>query len=412
MSTDLKWFISKTGVGPSLSSTWGALVDLLDACLVYGYNENVVTSIDKDGDNITLNYATAHNYSNYQILLLSGFDDSNLNGEQQILSVTTNTVTIRKEGISQLSGGNSKLAPVGFEIKYQDTKRRIYRSLDTSKNPFYLRVDDTLDPVWSASYAKFAKVGILEEVEGIEVSDILGHQAPASTAIPHPNWVGTGSGTTAVNGWAKWYYAYANGFSQGYADISNQNTGVYSWMLVGDKSGFFLLPSCGNDGCGATYCFTMFDSFLDGDNFNCLLSATFDRNSAQTSYAKYATTPLTIVGNRTAIVLREKGQTATHALIAPVPIGFNKSNGSANTLAMSSGKTDILDRYGAAQFSTILLNENDYIRGRLPLLHWLYNYRPMTNFEVFVKGKNIYMARNTLTDNPTIGQVVMKIGEL
>ncbi|RYL27213.1 hypothetical protein [Acinetobacter piscicola] len=413
MATNLKWFTSNTTYAPQLNATRGSLVDLLDACLVTGFNEKTVTSITKDGDNITLHYDVAHGYRNYQILLLSEFDDANLNGEQQIVDITTNSITIIAQGVSLLTGGKSLVAPVGFEIKYQAPSKRVYKSSDPTQNPFYLRVDDSLDPVWTATYAKFAKVGILEDVEGIELEDIIGHQAPNSATVPHPNWVGTGSGSNALCGWAKWYYAYANGFSQNYADISNQNSGNFTWMLVGDKSGFYFLPSCGNDGVGAPYCFGMFDSFLDGDNFNCMLNATLDRQTASTGYAKILYTGLTWVNINATIVLRGRTQVANHALMKPVPICYATDGNTATTWAMISGKVDILTRQGGAQFSSILLSEGGYLRGRAKWINWLYNARPYANFEVFIKNNIIYMARTVLSDSSsTNGQVVMQIGEL
>lgn len=410
MATNLKWFINSGEGAPQLSATKGCLVDLLDACLVTGFNEKTVSSIIKDGDNITLNYTSAHGYKNYQILLLSEFGDTNLNGEQQIVDITNNSVTVIAQGVSQLTGGKSRVAPVGFEIKYQAPGKRVYKSTDPSQNPFYLRVDDSLDPVWTATYAKYAKVGILEEVEGIEVEDIIGHQAPSSGTVPHPNWVGTGSGATAICGWAKWYYAYANGFGQSYADTSNQNAGNFTWSLVGDKSGFYFLPSCGNDGAGAVYSFSMFDSFLDGDNFNCMLNATLDRNAANSSYFKGSVTGLITNALNTVIVLRNKTQVANHALMFAIPMGYNFTTSSFN---MSSGKTDILTRLGSPQFTDILLGETGFIRGKAKWLYWLYNVRPHANFEIFVKNNTIYMARTSHSDSGGIyGQVVMKIGEL
>lgn len=50
---------------------------------------------------------------------------------------------------------------------------------------------------------KYAKVGIVEEMTGIDV--MRGVQAPYIVATTR-NWNPTGSGVNIKNGWAKWYY--------------------------------------------------------------------------------------------------------------------------------------------------------------------------------------------------------------
>lgn len=44
----------------------------------------------------------------------------------------------------------------------------------------------------------------MEHMDGID--SLIGSRAPYDASNPDKNWVGSGSGTSAYNGWAKWYY--------------------------------------------------------------------------------------------------------------------------------------------------------------------------------------------------------------
>lgn len=405
MGTQLKWFTHSTGSAPQLSNSQGALIPILDACLVTGFNERDIISATKSGDMITLDFGVNHGYLNYQVIELSGFSDSKLNGEHRILLSTTTTITFELSNVISLIGsGKCKLAPLGFEKKYEAFGKRAYRSKNTLINPFYLRVDDTLDLVWTSTYAKFAKVAIVEDMSGIELSDIAGYQAPYDASNPNQNWVGSGSGSTAVNGWAKWYYAYALGFSSSYQDVTAPAVGNYQWLIVGDESGFYFLPSSYTDASGTVYAFGMFESYLNNDNFNCFLNATFNRGAANSSSYKDASTGMLKTTISNTIVLRNKTQTANYAIVGTIGIGVATS--------VATGSQDILTPINQAQFSEVYFNEGNFIRGKPNNFYWLYNKTPYTNLTPFIQDGSIYMARSVASNSNILGQVVLKIGEL
>jgi len=405
MGTQLKWFTHSTGSAPQLSNSQGALIPILDACLVNGFNERSVVSITKSGDIITLDFGVNHGYLNYQVIALSEFLDSKLIGEHRILSSTTTTISFELSGVVNLSGsGKCKLAPLGFEKKYEALGKRAYRSKNTLINPFYLRVDDTLDPVWTSTYAKFAKVAIVEDMTGVELGDINGYQAPYDTSNPTQNWVGSGSGATAINGWAKWYYAYALGFASSYQDATAPATGNYQWLIVGDESGFYFFPSSYTDVAGTVYAFSMFESYLNNDNFNCFLNATFNRGAANSTGYKGGNTGMQNTNAASTIVLRNKTQAANYATVGTIGIGI--------TTNMATGSQNILTPVNQAQFSEVYFNEGGFIRGKPNNFYWLYNQTPYTNLTPFIQDGSIYMARSVASNNNILGQVVLKIGEL
>lgn len=405
MTSKLKWYLFSSGSAPQLSNSQGALISVLDACLVNGYNIQNVSSISKDGLYITFNFLNPHGYLDYQVIELSEFVDPLLRGEHRIISSTSTSVTIELSGVLNIAGsGKCKLAPLGFEIKYQAIGKRAYRSINTLKNPFYLRVDDTLDPVWNSSYAKFAKVAIVENMNGIELENIIGYQAPFNPSSPNDNWIGSGSGASAINGWAKWYYAYALGFASSYTDVSAPASGNFQWLIVGDDEGFYFLPASYTDTTSTVYAFGLFESFLNNDNFNCFLNATFIRNTANSVGYKDNFTGMLKQNVANTIVLRNKLQEATYATVQTIGIGISTG--------ITTGSQNILSPVNQAQFSEVFFNEGGMIRGKPSNYYWLYNQRPYPHLARFVQQGNIYISCNVASNNNIVGQVVLKIGEL
>src|SRR5690606_32163419 len=89
----------------------------------------------------------------------------------------------------------ASLPPLGWEKPFSSSNpnggKAAYRSLNLllPSRPF-LRVADELDPAYTATYAKYAKVGIVEDMSDIDT--MLGVQAPYDSALPNKNWNGTG----------------------------------------------------------------------------------------------------------------------------------------------------------------------------------------------------------------------------
>lgn len=247
-STDTKFYVYTNNNAPQLPNEWGALVNILDACLITGFSDQMVSQAKINGSVLTLTTGAAHGFNVGQVVALSGASESEFNKEYRI-TVIPNATTLQVDldvvtSLTWLTGAISvRLPPLGWVKEFSAGGKRAYRNADSNDpdRPF-LRVVDEIDPVWTASYAKYAKVGIVERMNGID--EIIGIQTPFDVENPNKNWIGTGSGASAYNGWAKWYYSRIKDvFVGSYYDNEGSENGNKRWLVVGNKDWFYLLPS-------------------------------------------------------------------------------------------------------------------------------------------------------------------------
>lgn len=244
MSGPVKWFSSNNFGAPELTNDWGCLIDVLDACLVNGFGSQPITSLQiSDGVGIAT-FPTAHHILQFQWIEISGADNSAINTEFKVIGLTTNSIEFLVDLPDQVISGNllCKLSGCDWGKVFSGNQKGVYQAKDTLSNPYFLRVDNSCDPVYSTNYAKFAKVGMLESCTGID--DISGNQAPFDASNPTKNWIGTGSGSSAYSGWFKWFYAAYNKVSPGqYGETITPDSGERSWVLIANERSLFILPS-------------------------------------------------------------------------------------------------------------------------------------------------------------------------
>lgn len=247
-STDIKFYVHTNNNAPQLPNTWGALANILDACLITGLGSQAVSSTGINNKVLTLTTGTTHNLKVGQVIKLTGATQAEFNKEYRITLVpdaTTIQVDLDNSPILTALTGSMSIAlpPLGWVKEFTAGGKRAYRNADfiDSDRPF-LRVLDEIDPVWGASYAKYAKVGIVDQM--IDIDTMIGTQTPYEAAAPNKNWVGTGSGASAYNGWAKWYYARTKDvYETDWYDSEGAENGNKRWLVVGNKDWFYLLPS-------------------------------------------------------------------------------------------------------------------------------------------------------------------------
>ncbi|MBJ9949865.1 hypothetical protein [Acinetobacter bereziniae] len=238
-NTDIKWFSFGNTNAPQLSNSWGCMIDVLDACLVTGMGSQLVsTLVVKDGV-ATATFGTSHNLQQFQVVEISNADQQIFNGEHKVLGVTSNTIEFVVNSPDTIATGtiSCKLASLGWTKAFSGTQKAVYSAKDRTANPYFLRVDNSLDPVYNTNYAKYAKVGILDSCTGID--DLTGNQAPFDPTKPSRNWTGEGNS----NGWFKWRYAAIsdiayNTYSSEYQTPQNGNR---PWVLIGTKDSFYLI---------------------------------------------------------------------------------------------------------------------------------------------------------------------------
>lgn len=248
---DVQYFSHLNGL--TLGNNWGDLICLLDKALVTGIDFTQITaaSIDAQGDvHITL-YA-AHNAMLFQVVELAGFAPTSLNQKYRIKGVPSATELILKPhtAITETSittVGAGKLASLGYEIIFRDVNdvKRVYRAKNpTAQHPF-IRVDESIASgtgSYTSTYAKFAMVGLLENMEHIDDyknPNVL--QLPFNPVNPAKNWKITGTGTGCVRGWSRWYWArQSNVIAE---DTGSQSAEAKPFTLCGDKDAFYLIHS-------------------------------------------------------------------------------------------------------------------------------------------------------------------------
>ena len=304
---DVQYFSHLNGL--VLGNNWGDMIRLLDTCLVNGLPLTSITSasIDTQGD-ITLNLYAAHNCMLFQIIELTGFAPSELNGKYRIKGIPTATQLILKAthaGKTITTVGTAKLASLGYDIIFRDTNdvKRVYRAKNpTAQHPF-IRVDESLASdtgLYASTYAKYAMVGLIEDMTHIDDYENTSKlQLPLDTADFKKNWKITSAGTSVVRGWSKWYWRrnagpYANG-----VDTGAPSTGNSKFSLVGDKNAFYLnntFTASDDDkilkGCG------IIDSALPADTIPPWFLMTFLSTSVADTYINFAnvdgSTPMVI----------------------------------------------------------------------------------------------------------------------
>jgi hypothetical protein len=302
---DVQFFSHLNGL--TLGNNWGDLIRLFDACLVNGLPLTSITSatIDAQGDIHLTTYA-AHNSTLFQIVELSGFVPSELNGKYRIKGAPSPNQLILKAvhvGKTVNTAGTAKLASLGYEIIFRDMNdvKRVYRAKNPRSEHPFIRVDETIsDGVssYNSNYAKYAMVGMLEHMNHIddyENPDVL--QLPFDPVNPVKNWNIAGNGTNVVRGWSKWYWSTSRSISGSpVVDSTASPAGTKEYVLVGDSDAFFLVNAKDFNardrlchGCG------LFNSSQKNDIIpNWFLATVLDDAVVSTAYNfqdKYGCTP-------------------------------------------------------------------------------------------------------------------------
>ena len=131
---------------PVLSGTPGALIALLDACLIDGFNAYSVDSLTQADGIATATVAAGHSYADGDTLLITGADQAAYNGEFSITNSTGTSFDFAVDPAtpSPATGAvSSKIAPVGGWSKvFVGSNTAVYRSgAADGLVPHYYRVD-------------------------------------------------------------------------------------------------------------------------------------------------------------------------------------------------------------------------------------------------------------------------------
>ncbi len=163
MSTSVKYTHSELPGAPVVSGTSGSRIAMLDAALCTGWGLITAQSAVVAGGVCTLSFATGHVFEPGLVALVAGAGASDVNGEQRISAISTNTVSFPVTGVADgpVSGTISiKIAPAGWEKIYSGTNKAAYRSLSPDTSGAVLRVDDS-----AAGYARIRVFSSMSDVD-------------------------------------------------------------------------------------------------------------------------------------------------------------------------------------------------------------------------------------------------------
>lgn len=429
MSKDLtKIFYSSNLNAPKLENAYGGVIDVLDACLVTGFGSTPVGRIIVDGRTALIELLSNHGFKKHQVILLTGSQQDQLNSEFRITEiVSSSSFRIQLDetpDFLQATGViTCSLAGLGFEKPFQSKNslgggKAAYQSKSNSvaSKPF-LRVVDEIDSAYNPSFAKYAKVGIVEHMSNID--DLSGVQAPFDASNPNKNWVGSSSGANIYNGWAKWYYAGVNNPNNtNNANISNQyfkderepENGQRDWVLIGNDECFYFLNKIGTNSTGYTvYGFGVFDDYFGlGRSF--LASHLFYQPIDWSDINGAAR-----VGSN-GLLTKEY---ANNLLISkPINLSTTYATATVFTPTNYPGRDSFVTpstSLGMVQFTDVQLFSQNCFIGKLPFYKWACQIQHLSNLQTFEDNNKAYIAIKVNVRNPpygAIGEVIFEIGDI
>lgn len=389
---------------PQISNNYGDMVNMLDVVLANGTALTNVTSIAFADGVITVTTAAAHNFVRYQVIELSGANQSEYNGEFRITEIVG--ATVFKAAMTVIPGSASatgtlrvRIPPLGFDIAFTGTNKRAYRTKSLIGNRPYLRVDNSLDPAWNSTYTIKSRVTAARTMSDIDT--FTNGRMPYDPLNPTINETVTGTGAAARNGWFTWIQAYAIAGNQptDTSSITGSSTNR-RWMIVGDDRAFWFIifpgPRTASVTANIVYGFGDFESRKPADAWNYFLVASEITTPASSAYYIGSTNDMPTSAGRTVntgmIIPRGFSGYGYHEKFSPSAHTFT-----SNTTSYS-GETACIPYPNGADFSMwfcpryVCESSRGDVRGMLPGQYFI--------------PHNITMNDATIIENVTVdGQV-------
>lgn len=129
---------------PQVSGTAGALIAVLDACLITGFGSVAVTGITVADGVATCTVNSGDTFAAHHIIEISGATPSELNGRHRVLPGATLTkFEFETDAASGAASGTitaKYAAAEGWEKVFSGSNKAVYRA--TTGNRFYYRIND------------------------------------------------------------------------------------------------------------------------------------------------------------------------------------------------------------------------------------------------------------------------------
>lgn len=212
VDTTVKNFSSAMVNAPVLNGVAGALIALIDAVAITGFDTKTGVSIVVNAGVATASWSGSHSCDADTVVLIAGVTGPlvGLNGEQKIATKPTATTAtwLTNEANGTATGTiTMKMAPLGWTKVFAGTNKAVYKSSDVASSGMLLRVDDTL-----TTYAR-----------------VIGYEAMTDVDT------GTNPFPTNVQVSGGGYWPKSN----------NASAAAVQWQFFGDTRAFFYCPQPG-----------------------------------------------------------------------------------------------------------------------------------------------------------------------
>lgn len=274
----VKWFHSDMPNSPILRGEPGALIELLDACLINGFDPRTPDSITVAGEVATVTLGGGNPYEKHAVITITGASVAALNAEWRIATSSASSFTFACPGVADgtATGASVRRAPAGWGKPFSAANKGVYQSADPLSTQLYLRVNDT--------DARYTRVRGYESMTDVDTGTGL---FPTLAQHAETLWTWLKS-TTADTTPHKWRL---------FAD------GRFFWLLLEGRVGYAPTPNLFGDVI----------EVLPSDAYHCLIAAHISASPANNGEG-HAGTNLTSNSTTRRYFARAIGQTG-----GPVP---------------------------------------------------------------------------------------------
>lgn len=371
-----KFIHSEMAGVPTLEPTWGSMYALLKAMLTGdGYNPKTAGSIAISNGLATIQMSSGHGFEKHQIIVLSGATENDANTEYVVEESEQNSIKIKAVTASITGTVTVKGAGLGWSEIHSGTHKGIFKPKDSVKNPFLLRVDNSLPTGYTSTWAKFARVTFLEGAVGID--DFTGFAKAPQLNGDNINEQGNGTtGASGIYGWAKWYHGVQTSSYLNEANTNGQPASL-DWVIVGDDANFWFFPQITDKTGRAHYGFCKLNTQSTTDVWAGFLSATEGKRQANQNGDSYSK------GRNSNKNQWASGDENGKYLLKPY-YGEGGSSISCSLFSLNtgnntqvSGRSSDIPLPNKADNSVILhfiyVKDESGIRGTLPIIKWINN---------------------------------------
>ena len=239
--TSVKWFHSGMTNAPVLRGQTGALIELLDACLLNGFDVRYVNSIVVASGVATVTISAGHSYEVPAVISIAGVTGelAALNDEWRITTAGASTLSFACPGVADGTAAGTitaMRASAGWAKPFSASGKGVYQSQVATSTQLFLRVDDT-----DARYSRVRGYENMSDVDtGAGLFPTLAQRV--ETAFT----------------WAKSTVA---------------DTSARAWLLVADGAFIHFLPKHVPTNPHTLHAFGDLVSYLSADAYHCICVA-------------------------------------------------------------------------------------------------------------------------------------------